>query len=187
MSLSPGKQGTQPYSTNTRVSPPSHASSLISSRNTTNKRATTTTTTNTQSTMPPTIPDAATAIQDLSKIDADISLLLSSASQAFQCLSSPCDDPTSSFREHAEEYHRLLNSITARLRRQIVQLQAAEIPVASQGTIDVGVLNSRNDVVGREMEAELWKEAREFLEQEEGGEQNMEVELWKDTREFLEK
>jgi hypothetical protein len=127
--------------------------------------------------MPPTVPDVATAIRDLSNIDADISLLLSSASQAIQCLSAPCDDPTSSFREHAEEYHRLLNSITARLRRQIVQLQVSEIPVANQGTIDVGVLNSRNDVVGREMEAELWKEAREFLEEKGEGEreQGMEV------------
>ncbi|KAA8908955.1 mediator complex, subunit Med11 [Sphaerosporella brunnea] len=111
-------------------------------------------------------PTAATAIQDLSNIDTDISALLSSASKALQCLSSPPTpgtDPTEEFRAHAEEYHRLLSSITVRLRRQIVQLQAAEIPVVS-GTIDVGVLNSRNDVVGREMEAELWAEARGFLE-----------------------
>lgn len=57
-----------------------------------------------------------------------------------------------------------------RLRRQIMQLQAAEIPVA-QGQIDVGMLNARNDVVGREMEGEVWRGVREFLEVEveEGG------------------
>lgn len=48
-----------------------------------------------------------------------------------------------------------------RLRRQILQLQAAEIPVSG---IDVGTLNSRNDVVGREMEAECWAAARAFIE-----------------------
>jgi Mediator complex protein len=31
------------------------------------------------------------------------------------------------------------------------------------GGIDVGAFNSRNDVVGREMEAELWRKAREMV------------------------
>ena len=31
------------------------------------------------------------------------------------------------------------------------------------GNLDVGWLNSRNDNVGKEMEAELWKEASSFL------------------------
>lgn len=32
------------------------------------------------------------------------------------------------------------------------------------GPLDVGWLNSRNDDVGKEMEAELWAEAQEFIE-----------------------
>jgi hypothetical protein len=122
-------------------------------------------------------PPATSAIADLTSIDADLSTLLSSASLAIRCLSSPPTagtDPSVEFRAHAETYHRLLSSITVRLRRQIVQLQAAEIPVVS-GTIDVGVLNSRNDVVGREMEAECWAAARMFLEEEQEKEEGMEV------------
>jgi len=33
----------------------------------------------------------------------------------------------------------------------------------SGGGIDVGAFNSRNDVVGREMEGELWKGAKELV------------------------
>ena len=139
--------------------------------------------------MPPPLPTAATAITDLTSIDADISLLLSTASSAIRCLttppstspnpnttstppppSSPPQSPQEVFALHAEKYHELLSSITVRLRRQIMQLQAAEIPVA-QGQIDVGMLNARNDVVGREMEGEVWRGARGFLEvvEKEGG------------------
>lgn len=59
-----------------------------------------------------------------------------------------------------------------RLRRQILLLEQADIPAPSDGTdeagkqgggIDVGAFNSRNDVVGREMEAELWRKAGELL------------------------
>lgn len=82
-------------------------------------------------------------------------------------------------------YHSLLSSITVRLRRQILLLEQADIPApgmsgspadgkstdggggggkgGSGGGIDVGAFNSRNDVVGREMEAELWRKAREQL------------------------
>jgi len=130
-------------------------------------------------TMPPPLPTAAEAIADLTSIDADISLMLSTASSAIRCLTTPPDpidpadpEPSSSstalgpqevFTLHADKYHQLLSSITVRLRRQIMQLQAAEIPVA-QGQIDVGMLNARNDVVGREMEGEVWRGARGFLE-----------------------
>ncbi|KAI9817872.1 MAG: hypothetical protein M1827_000991 [Pycnora praestabilis] len=40
------------------------------------------------------------------------------------------------------------------------------------GNLDVGWLNSRSDVVGKEMEAEIWAQAKKFLqtlEQEQGG------------------
>lgn len=61
-----------------------------------------------------------------------------------------------------------------RLRRQILLLEQADIPAPGDGTdeagkqgggIDVGAFNSRNDVVGREMEAELWRKAGELLKQ----------------------
>jgi hypothetical protein len=111
----------------------------------------------------PTKPTAASAIQDLTSIDSDITRLLSSASEAIRCLTTPSStgDAEETFTQHATTYHQLLSSITVRLRRQILQLQAAEIPVSG---IDVGALNSRNDVVGREMEAECWAAARAFIE-----------------------
>lgn len=65
-----------------------------------------------------------------------------------------------------------------RLRRQILLLEQADIPAPSDGTdeagkqgggIDVGAFNSRNDVVGREMEAELWRKAGELLKQVQAG------------------
>jgi len=37
------------------------------------------------------------------------------------------------------------------------------------GSLDVGWLNSRNDRVGKEMEAELWDQAQEFVRDFEGG------------------
>ncbi len=40
----------------------------------------------------------------------------------------------------------------------------ADVPAANMGNLDIGWLNSRSDVVGRTMEAELWAQARDFLE-----------------------
>ena len=68
------------------------------------------------------------------------------------------------------------------LRRQILALEEAQIiPAAAPkdvpglkeqtvvgpgtlGNLDVGWLNSRNDKIGKDMEAELWTQARELLE-----------------------
>ncbi|KAI5816494.1 mediator complex, subunit Med11 [Pyronema omphalodes] len=166
-------------------------------------------------TTPPPRSNASKALESLSSIDADISLLLHSASCAIRCLTScstdpsssssgpsssapfsssrgagngggdssgdgftitarnardtgsdddsaaaATDDPESNFTTHTHHYHRLLSSITVRLRREILTLQAAEIPVG----IDVGTWNARNDVVGREMERELWEEGRGVVE-----------------------
>lgn len=104
-----------------------------------------------------------TRLRELQSIDRDITSLLATASSAIRTLT---DGAPEAFAAHTATYHQLLSSITVRLRRQIVQLQTAEIPVVvgQQQTIDVGVLNSRNDVVGRVMEAECWGEARRFLE-----------------------
>jgi hypothetical protein len=45
--------------------------------------------------------------------------------------------------------------------------------VASMGKLDIGWLNSRSGRVGRDMEAELWERAREFLEGVENGTKEM--------------
>lgn len=37
------------------------------------------------------------------------------------------------------------------------------------GKLDIGWLNSRSGRVGRDMEAELWRKSREFLEKQQGG------------------
>ncbi|KAL7268981.1 hypothetical protein RUND412_008372 [Rhizina undulata] len=131
-------------------------------------------------------------IEELNKIDQDIALLLSSAAHAIKALTTASSTSPSVesqkelFTTHSAKYHSLLASITVRLRRQILLLEQADIPAPALtsssagvdgkpggtgatssgvgGGIDVGALNARNDVVGREMEAELWRKAREFTE-----------------------
>ena len=101
----------------------------------------------------------------------------------------------SSFTAATSQYFSLLSSIDVRLRRQIYALEEADIIPAeaatkeSQGSqsvsgnpsraskdrtrtqssglgnLDIGWLNSRNDKVGKEMEAELWKEACDLVEE----------------------
>ena len=92
------------------------------------------------------------------------------------------------FIDATSQYFSLLSSIDVNLRRQIYALEEADIitaDVASKdsqtnvnsavagekaarigsglGNFDVGWLNSRNDKVGKEMEAELWSKAREMV------------------------
>ena len=64
------------------------------------------------------------------------------------------------------------------LQRQIIGMEEADIisvgkkdapddvqPVEGKlGNLDIGWLNSRSGIVDRNMEAELWQRAREFLE-----------------------
>ncbi|KAH0542549.1 hypothetical protein FGG08_003054 [Glutinoglossum americanum] len=50
-----------------------------------------------------------------------------------------------------------------------VQAGGGEISGIGLGNLDVGWLNSRSDIVGREMEGEIWNKAREFLERLERG------------------
>ena len=101
----------------------------------------------------------------------------------------------SSFTAATSQYFSLLSSIDVRLRRQVYALEEADIIPAeaafkeSQGSqsvsgnpsqaskdrtstlssglgnLDIGWLNSRNDKVGKEMEAELWKQARDLVEE----------------------
>ncbi|KAI9849634.1 MAG: hypothetical protein M1837_002759 [Sclerophora amabilis] len=103
-----------------------------------------------------------------------------------------------SFSESTDTYYTLLSSINTRLRRQVLALQEAGIVSAGatskemattaangdkldpgdksaersaemgMGSLDIGWLNSRNDSVGNEMDADLWAKARAFLEELEG-------------------
>lgn len=84
------------------------------------------------------------------------------------------------FETATSQYFSLLSSVDVNIRRQIWALEEANIiapalekdkegrigkektaaDAASLGNLDVGWLNSRNDKVGKEMEAELWEKAR---------------------------
>ncbi|MCJ1400428.1 hypothetical protein MMC11_003633 [Xylographa trunciseda] len=109
--------------------------------------------------------------------------------------SASVEQQKSSFTAATSQYFSLLSSIDVRLRRQVYALEEAEIIPAeaankeSQGSqsvsggasqaakdrastqssglgnLDVAWLNSRNDKVGKEMEAELWEQARELVEE----------------------
>lgn len=87
------------------------------------------------------------------------------------------------FKTHASEFHRLLDSVRVDLRRQILLQDQAEIlaplPTTSAagpsganagaagpnaGGFDIGLLNIRSDNVGKDMEEDLWKKARAFVE-----------------------
>ena len=88
------------------------------------------------------------------------------------------------FKSHASTFHNLLDSIRVNLRRQILLQDQAEIlaPLPSNsatgataanaagstgpgaGGFDIGLLNVRNDAVGKDMEAELWEKTRAFLD-----------------------
>lgn len=85
------------------------------------------------------------------------------------------EDRKNAFSSAASDYFTTLSWIEVQLRRQIWALEEAGIIAAeassqnagnqgSLGSLDVGWLNSRNDKVGKEMEAELWAKARELIE-----------------------
>ncbi|MCJ1382794.1 hypothetical protein MMC17_005907 [Xylographa soralifera] len=101
----------------------------------------------------------------------------------------------SSFTVATSRYFSLLSSIDVRLRRQVYALEEADIiaaetaakesqgsqsvsgnpsqaskdrvsaPSSGLGNLDIGWLTSRNDKVGKEMEAELWEQARDLVEE----------------------
>ncbi|KAI9886708.1 MAG: hypothetical protein M1823_001484 [Watsoniomyces obsoletus] len=48
--------------------------------------------------------------------------------------------------------------------RPVAAAAPVGVPAGNMGNLDIGWLNSRSDVVGRTMEAELWAKARSFLE-----------------------
>ncbi|RDA90974.1 hypothetical protein CP533_3090 [Ophiocordyceps camponoti-saundersi (nom. inval.)] len=91
------------------------------------------------------------------------------------------------FRSATDSFLTTLHSIDVRMKRQVLALEEAGIVdlsnvprqgpsstskaslkpngVGTVGNLDVGWLNSRTRGVDRDMEAELWQEAREFLQE----------------------
>ncbi|PHH75394.1 hypothetical protein CDD80_2401 [Ophiocordyceps camponoti-rufipedis] len=105
----------------------------------------------------------------------------------------PTPDPPAqkeAFRSATDSFLTTLHSIDVRIKRQVLALEEAGIVdlsnaprqgpngtskaslkpngVGTVGNLDVGWLNSRTWGVDRDMEAELWQEAREFLEDRDG-------------------
>jgi hypothetical protein len=92
------------------------------------------------------------------------------------------EDARAAFTTATSRYFSLLSSVDVNVRRQIWALEEANIIASgssekenqtgkekagtdmnSLGSLDVGWLNSRNDKVGKEMEAELWGKASSLM------------------------
>lgn len=117
-----------------------------------------------------------------------ITKLLESAGLAVKTLTSinSPSETTSAGRREAftaatDTYLKDLHSVDVRLKRQIKGLDDAGVikaepeteeegdkgkqaPETKSSAIDVGWLNTRSNKVGRDMEAELWERARNFLD-----------------------
>ena len=91
------------------------------------------------------------------------------------------DEKKDEFRDAASEYFATLSYIDVNLRRQIYALEEANIIPANNtdarlrnqgstsmtpsfGSLDVSWLNSRNDKVDKDMEAEIWSRARDVVD-----------------------
>ena len=81
------------------------------------------------------------------------------------------DECKAAFTEQSAIYFSLVSSIQVNLQRNILGLDEAGIVNSKKaveaagglGELDIGWLNSRNDKVGKEMEAELWGKAAALL------------------------
>ncbi|EFY92011.1 hypothetical protein MAC_01959 [Metarhizium acridum CQMa 102] len=95
------------------------------------------------------------------------------------------------FKSATDTFLTTLHSIDVRMKRQIMALEEAGIVrlsnslrqdpngatkaslkpngVGTVGNLDVGWLNSRSTRVERDMEAELWQDAKEFLQKQQNG------------------
>ncbi|KAF3909997.1 hypothetical protein AA313_de0200765 [Arthrobotrys entomopaga] len=124
-------------------------------------------------------------IKQLNQIDKashrpEITSLLTTASAAITTLSSP-KPSKSAFKTQSAQYHSSVHSIITQLKRQVYALEQADIPLPAiltsssgstapaggsnaSGGLDIGALNGRSDSVGRKMEEELWKKARDMIE-----------------------
>lgn len=138
-------------------------------------------------------------IRDLMAIDADVCKILQTAGEAMKILTNPdgsdFEHSKEAFTSKTRDYTVTVQTVAARLRRQVYALQEANIIPAQRtkpqsaalaqqpgrpgqsaqqppmqitngglGNLDVGWLNSRSDVVGKQKEAELWAEARQHVE-----------------------
>jgi hypothetical protein len=95
------------------------------------------------------------------------------------------------FKSATDSFLTTLHSIDVRMKRQIMALEEAGIVnlaneprqgpnggtkaslkpngLGTVGGLDVGWLNSRSTRVEREMEGEMWQEAKDFLKKEQKG------------------
>lgn len=130
-------------------------------------------------------------IQELNEIDKSIPQLLQAAGLAIQILGSSSSATTltsakAQFLESVTTYFTILSSIDVRLRRQVYALQEAGLIAEGDakdakrgasasaaaaggisgggGQLDLSWLNSREDQVEKEMEREVWRRAKDFVE-----------------------
>ncbi|PKS11038.1 hypothetical protein jhhlp_002799 [Lomentospora prolificans] len=129
-------------------------------------------------------------IQQLNEIDKNISQIMVHTDTALTALTPSTQTPLSvqqqTFKSSMDAFITTLHTIDVRMKRQIFGLEEAGIinlsndrsdasdqrqkaslnptAVGTVGNLDVGWLNSRKNRVEREMEAELWRKGREFLE-----------------------
>jgi Mediator complex protein len=129
-------------------------------------------------------------IKELNEIGHSIAQLLHAAGEAIQILGSNSTatnlaSAKSQFLESVTTYFTILSSIDVRLRRQVYALQEAGLITegdakdakkgasaagagvggsAGGGQLDLSWLNSRGDQVEKDMEREVWRKAREFIE-----------------------
>ncbi|KAI5305967.1 F-actin-capping protein subunit beta [Ascosphaera pollenicola] len=140
---------------------------------------------------------AAERIQQLNDIDRDVSKLLESAgaaigvltninssSDADTALGNTLESRKAAFTSVTSEFFALLSSLDVRLRRQVYALEEASIiqsnsdpktegasaasAASARNPLDIGWLNSRKGLLERKKEAELWAEARQFVEANSG-------------------
>lgn len=116
--------------------------------------------------------------------------LLKSAGLALQTLASskenastPIPARRAAFEATSNSYFETLQTVDVGLQRQILGMEEADIIAVGKkdapddvhqvegklGNLDIGWLNSRNGIVDRNLEAELWEKARKFLEERSDG------------------
>ncbi|KAG9253107.1 mediator complex, subunit Med11 [Emericellopsis atlantica] len=129
-------------------------------------------------------------IRQLNAIDQSIVQLMNHTANALNAVSMPhaasevdVASQKQGLQDATDAFLDALNSVEVRMKRQIMALEEAGIvnlkPAAkgtkvslkpdgmgNVGKLDIGWLNSRGNKVEREMEAELWSKAKDYLEKE---------------------
>ncbi|QPG94110.1 hypothetical protein C2857_004691 [Epichloe festucae Fl1] len=121
-------------------------------------------------------------------------LTIPSSNSTTPAAEAPALDPPAqmeAFKSATDSFLTTLHSIDVRMKRQIMALEEAGIVnlaneprqgpnggtkaslkpngLGTVGGLDVGWLNSRSTRVEREMEGEMWQEAKDFLKKEQKG------------------